>query len=180
MIDCSLIAHALEAYDADAQESSVVKADDQRTEFLALFPREGWPTMTLDRYALGQAEHPDNFCRWLEFVVTDLGSMKGGSARKHIIYHQSATGSWWYDRGAFNSVDEAWEAVKQGFIDAITLAEGGKWGTTSRASPPFDTDQLLSTRRSRCTWRVQPVIAINSASFSVDFRTLATPQCVRS
>lgn len=127
MIDCSLISQALAEYDPDAQEASIVKAEEQRAQFLALFPKDAWPKMTLNGYALGQADYPDNFCRWMEFVTTELGSMKGGSARKHLIYFQAATGQWWFDSKLYSSVDEAWQAVHQGFLDAIAFAEAGNW-----------------------------------------------------
>lgn len=127
MIDCGLIAQALAAYDPDAQEASIVKAEEQRAQFLALFPKDGWPSMTLDRYALGQADHPDNFCRWMEFVTTELGSMRGGNAKKHLIYFQAAAGDWWFDRKLYGSVEEAWEAVHKGFMDAISVAEADDW-----------------------------------------------------
>ena len=127
MIDCGLVAQAIAEYDPDAHEASIVKAGEQREEFLGLFSKEGWPAMTLDRYALGQADHPDNFCRWMEFVTTELGSMKGGSARKHLIYFQAAAGEWWFDRKLYGSVEEAWQAVHQGFLTALELAETGRW-----------------------------------------------------
>src|SRR4051812_49965420 len=92
MIDCSLVAQAIAAYDPDAQEASVVKAEEQRAEFLARFPKEDWPAMTLDRYALGQADHTENFCRWMEFVTTELGSIRGGNAKKHLIYFPAPAG----------------------------------------------------------------------------------------
>jgi hypothetical protein len=63
----------------------------------------------------------------MEFVTTELGSMKGGSARKHLIYFQAAAGQWWFDDKLNSSIDEAWQAVHQGFLDAIALAEAGKW-----------------------------------------------------
>ena len=43
MIDCALISQAIAAYDPDAQEASVVKAEEQRGEFLARFPKEAGP-----------------------------------------------------------------------------------------------------------------------------------------
>jgi MoxR-like ATPase len=127
MIDCDQVATAIAEYDPDAQEASIVKAEGQREEFLKLFPKDSWAEMTLDRYALGQADHPDNFCRWMEFVTVELGSIKGGSARKHLIYFQAAAGEWWFDDKLYSNVDEAWQAVHQGFADALALAEDGKW-----------------------------------------------------
>jgi MoxR-like ATPase len=127
MIDCNIIAQALDEYDPDAWEASLVEAEEQRAQLLKLFPKEGWPSMTLDRYALGQAEYPDNFCRWMEFVTTELSSMRGGNAKKHLIYFQAGTGEWWFNERLYDDVDEAWQAVHQGFLDALELAEAGKW-----------------------------------------------------
>src|SRR5204863_4282642 len=109
--DCALLEQSLAEYDPDAQEASIVKAEEQRAQFLALFPKDSWPDMTLDRYALGQANHPDNFCRWMEFVTTELGSMRGGNAKKHLIYFQAATGQWWFNDKRYGGIEEAWQAV---------------------------------------------------------------------
>jgi MoxR-like ATPase len=134
MIDCSLISQALAAYDPDAQEASVVKAEEQRAEFLARFPADAWSAMTLERYALGQADHPENFCRWMEFVTTELGSIRGGNAKKHLIYFQAAAGDWWFDRKLYGTVDEAWDAVHAGFVEAISFAESGDWNAIESIS----------------------------------------------
>jgi hypothetical protein len=127
MIDCGRISEALASYDPNAQEHDVVKAEQQRVELIARFPKDDWPNMTLERYALGQPEHPDSFCRWMEFVAVELGSMRGGSARKHLIYFQASANDWWFDKKLYSTVDEAWKAVHQGFLDAIALAEAGEW-----------------------------------------------------
>ena len=123
---CDVIKRAIAEYDPEAQEPSILAASDQRRDFLAAFPIENWPTMALDRYALGQPEHPDNFCRWIQFVTTNLGSMKGGNAKKHLIYRQ-ATGDWYYDTSRYTSVDDAWNAVREGFVEALALAGKGEW-----------------------------------------------------
>jgi hypothetical protein len=41
------------------------------------FPKDAWPTMTLDAYALGQAEHQDNFCPVDGARCVDLSSIRG-------------------------------------------------------------------------------------------------------
>jgi MoxR-like ATPase len=127
MIDCGRIVEAIAGYDPDAQEESILKAEEQRAELIARFPKEAWGEMTLDRYALGQSGHPENFCRWMEFVATELGSIRGGSARKHLIYFQASAQMWWFDRGRYSSIEEAWAAVHRGFLDAIRFAENGEW-----------------------------------------------------
>jgi MoxR-like ATPase len=175
VINCEPIAQALDEYDPDAQEPGIVKAEEQRAQFLALFPQDGWPAMTLDRYALGQAAHPDNFCRWMEFVTTELGSMKGGNARKHLIYFQAATGQWWFDEKLYTSVDEAWQAVHQGFVDAFAFAETGKWteieGIAALRSGPALVNKALSA------YFPDDVLPINSQSHLRRFlRELGDPQ----
>lgn len=131
MISCGLIAQALESYDADSQAGAVETAAAQRAEVLERFPLDEWSQMSLDRYALGQADHPDNFCRWMEFRATELGSIRGGSARKHHIYFQQA-GEWWFESDRYESVEQAWEAVRDGFIEALALAESGAWEEIDR------------------------------------------------
>ena len=132
MIECDRISKAVAEYDPDSHEAGIVKAEEQRRQFLELFPRSGWDTMTLDRYALGQADHRDNLCRWMEFVTSDLGSMRGGAAKKSLIYYQAGAGEWWFDRKLFTTVEEAWRAVHRGFVDAITYAETGQWDEIPR------------------------------------------------
>lgn len=132
MISCGLIVQALETYDREAQAKSIEAADVQRGELLERFPRSGWGEMSLERYALGQSDHPDNFCRWMEFRAVDLGSIKGGSARKHHIYFQAAKKEWWFERDRYDSVEEAWREVRSGFVEALQLAEAGAWEQLDR------------------------------------------------
>lgn len=89
MIDCGRLTALLADFDPNAHAEDLAKADDDRRQLLERFPRESWPQMTLQRYALGQADQPDSFCRWMEFVATTFSSIRGGSARKHLIYFQA-------------------------------------------------------------------------------------------
>src|SRR6185312_12674019 len=132
MINCGLIAQALEGYDGEAEAPSVEAAEVQRAEVLERFPISSWPGLELERYALGQEDNSDNFCRWMEFRATDLGSIKGGSARKHHIYFQRAERQWWYEHDRYSSVEEAWAAVRDGFVEALALAEVGAWDELDR------------------------------------------------
>jgi 5-methylcytosine-specific restriction protein B len=130
MINCSRLSELLSNYDPNAHEDDVVKADEQRAELLARFPKEDWPAMTLEHYALGQPDQPDSFCRWMEFVTSTIGSIRGGSARKHLIYFQASTAEWWFDHKLYSNVEQAWEAVRSGFVRAIEFAESGAWDPT--------------------------------------------------
>jgi len=127
VIQRGLIAQALETYDSEAEAEGIEAADVQRAAVLERFPRDGWPLMQLETYALGQGDQPDSFCRWMEFRATALGSIKGGSARKHHIYFQAEEQEWWFERDRYDSVSEAWRAVRSGFVRAIELEEAGEW-----------------------------------------------------
>src|SRR5690349_20699643 len=83
--------------------------------------------MTLDRYAPWLPEHRVSFCRWMEFVTRECSSMSGGSSRKHLIYYQAGAGEWWFDKKTYPSVDDAWLAVRRGFVEAIAYARAGEW-----------------------------------------------------
>jgi 5-methylcytosine-specific restriction protein B len=132
MINCGLIAQALEAYDGEAEAAGVEAAEVQRAEVLERFPRSSWPELPLERYALGQEDKTDNFCRWMEFRATDLGSIKGGSARKHHIYLQRAERQWWFEHDRYPTVEEAWAAVRGGFVEALERAATGEWDELDR------------------------------------------------
>jgi 5-methylcytosine-specific restriction protein B len=75
---------AIREFDRSAVAPLVAAAEQQRQEVLRRFPREEWPTMAIERYAVGLSGHRDTFCRLLEFQTTDLGSIKGGSSRVSI------------------------------------------------------------------------------------------------
>ncbi len=170
MVSGGLIEQALEGYDAEAQAGGVEAAAAQRAEMLERFPRSGWPEMPLERYALGQIGHPDNFCRWMEFKAVDLGSIKGGSARKHHIYRQAA-GGWWFESDRYDSVEQAWQAVRSGFVEAIALGEAGEWEAA---------DALPSLRGARRCWPRRST----STSPTMSFRSARMPtsrtSCERS
>ena len=95
--------------------TAVEQAEKERQQILERFPSAAWPTLTLERYALGQEDSRDTWCRWVEFNSLNLGSMKGGSAHKHIIYkHKNKPG--WYFPKEYSDEQEAWKAVRTGFV----------------------------------------------------------------
>jgi 5-methylcytosine-specific restriction protein B len=175
MINCERIDQALIDYDPDDQKARVAKAEDQRVQLLARFPKDGWPEMTLDRYALGQPDHPDNFCRWMEFVTAHMGSIKGGSARKHLIYYQAEAGRWWFNEKLYPNVEEAWNAVHTGFLKAIEYAEAGEWDEIER----IDALRSAPALRNKTLWAYFPdaLMPINSQSHLRHYlRELGDPQ----
>lgn len=123
---------ALEAFDRDAARLAAERAEALRKSIVARFPIEQWPTLPLERYALGGPDH-DNFCYVMEFESEALCSIRGGSARKHAIYRK-ASGDWYYDE-SYPSVEAAWEAVRGAFVEAFQLARAGDFEAVDNLRP---------------------------------------------
>jgi 5-methylcytosine-specific restriction protein B len=119
---------ALASYDRSVNAADVATGEAERAQALALFPMSAWPTMPIEGYALGLKEYPNAFCRWMEFNTTHLGSIRGGSARKHLIYRKSDQVSWHFPAG-YKDQNEAWLAVRGAFVRAIEMAQNGDWGS---------------------------------------------------
>lgn len=113
---------AAAAFDRSSVPDSGTAAEDERKQVLSQFPLEEWPTLPLSRYALGQAAESGSgptYCRLMEFGTPNLGSIKGGSAAKHIMYHHNS-GEWRVAaplRGM--EPQEAWEELRGQFVRAF-------------------------------------------------------------
>jgi 5-methylcytosine-specific restriction protein B len=123
------LAGAIQTYNLDQRtkdEQRILLAERERAEILERFPMSAWPSLPLERYALGQEDSTETYSRWLEFRSQNLGSMRGGSAHKHIIYKHDRKPGWHFDP---DHPDEqtAWEAVRAGFVQALELAVQGRW-----------------------------------------------------
>lgn len=128
MADTKLpLAEFLSSYDRSVDKAGVDAAEDERRQIVDLFPLDQWPTLPLERYALGQDGVVDTFSKWLEFGAPNLGSMRGGSAQKHFIYRQKESGTWFFPP-AYPDVASAWEGIRKGFVDAFRLAKIDAWG----------------------------------------------------
>lgn len=149
------IKDAISEFDPAAHRQAIEGADHERQQAVDHFPLTAWPSLTLQRYALGQGSKQDAFCWWMEFGTPNVGSMKGGSARKHIIYRQN-DGAWYFDHETYDTVENAWHAVREGFVEAFEKAnadaftdidgiEAISWGPALRtkALHCYFPDQLL-------------------------------------
>jgi 5-methylcytosine-specific restriction protein B len=118
------LSSALASWDREAVRSRAAEAEALREQFVARFPRESWADMPLESYALGQ-EIEGTVCWWLEFGTELVGSMRGGTARKHLIFFGGAGATWNYPN-KYNSVEDAWHAIRAGFVEALDLASKGR------------------------------------------------------
>lgn len=126
---------ALASWDRERVRPTVEAAERERQEVLSRFPTSDWPGLPLDRYALGVGDR-DTFCWWMEFGSPNMGSIRGGSAKKHLIYRRSDDTGWYHvDPDRYSTLEAAWEAVRGGFVEAFELAKLGRWSDISGIYP---------------------------------------------
>src|SRR6202162_6103488 len=80
---------AVDAWDRGAQAARTSDGDKARDEVVRRVPLGGWPTLPLDRYALGTSTSDESYCYWLEYRTDVLGSIRGGSAPKHFTFNRA-------------------------------------------------------------------------------------------
>src|SRR5205814_10610781 len=90
-----VLSEALAAWDRKAAQVRIEQAERLRQEIVKEFPLDGWTSLPLDRYALGLPNSKDGFCYILESGSTELGSTKGASAIKHVIYKEMGKPGWY-------------------------------------------------------------------------------------
>lgn len=122
------IIDALNTWDREATGKHVAEATALRQEFVNRFPKSAWPSMPVEDYALGQGNN-DVVSYWLEFKTKPVASMSGGSAYKHLIFKRAAEDVWKYPK-EYTSIEEAWGAVRTGFVEILDLASEGQFDET--------------------------------------------------
>jgi 5-methylcytosine-specific restriction protein B len=121
------VVSALAAYDPGQRDRAhLEEAERERAEIHARFPRERWPDLPLADYAVGLKDE-STYCRRIEFGTAHLGSIKGGSSAKLLIYKHASKDGWYYDAAAFDSVEDAWKTVRDDFVRAMNAAARKDW-----------------------------------------------------
>ncbi|MFI1367876.1 AAA family ATPase [Streptomyces griseochromogenes] len=127
MADEKSVEAAAEGFDRTASADVLTRAERDRQKVVERFPLEEWSGLPLRRYALGTDDFdPDGrggppFCRLMEYGTDALGSMRGGSAAKHIIYRSRRSGEWRLPAPLQRAnPEEAWELVRGQFLAAFT------------------------------------------------------------
>ena len=120
------LSDAIAQFDRSPTGRAAVGYRSQRAEILKRFPRDQWPQMRLEDYALGQSGVEDTYCRWLEYKSPLVGSIRGGAARKLIIYKRRDRDGWYFPN-VFSDEGEAWARLRSEFVEAFGLAERGDW-----------------------------------------------------
>ncbi|WP_062795543.1 AAA family ATPase [Williamsia muralis] len=103
-----------------------------RESVVTRFPLADWPTLDLNRYALGTASSKQSFSYALETATKQIGSISGGSAYKFgIFYHND--GDWKFPKN-FATLDEAWSSIRSDFAALFDLAAAGEWAEAATLS----------------------------------------------
>ena len=102
---------------------------EQHEQFLSQFPRAAWSNMPLEHYALGTENSRESYSYALEWGTPRLGSIRGGSAHKHVIFKRNS-GEWKYPSG-YASAEEAWNDVRSAFLSLLSAADEGRWEDTA-------------------------------------------------
>ncbi len=144
------------------------KASEERQGILNRFPLEAWPQMTLERYALGQPDQEDTYCRWLEFISKNLGSIRGGSASKHIIFKHNS-GEWSFP-APYSNVEEAWLALRAAFVKVFELAKANDYDEIDKVEP-LQNGPALRTK-SLSIYFPDKFLPINSKANLIEFLKL--------
>jgi 5-methylcytosine-specific restriction protein B len=129
MPETQTIQDALAAYSPDQKaedKDRTAKGEAERNSLFGRFPLAAWPSMPLSKYALGQADSSDTYCWWMEFGASHLGSIRGGSARKLIIYKHDKKEGWYFD-SEYPDEEAAWKVVRAAFVAALGHASRQEW-----------------------------------------------------
>ncbi|MEU6036038.1 AAA family ATPase [Actinomadura sp. NPDC047616] len=116
---------ALAEFDREACAERVAEAEAQIAQVVREFPLESWPSMPLERYALGTDASKDSFSYRMEFGTPALSSIRGGHAGKHIIYWRRNDQSWYFG-DKYSDEQDAWRHVRAGFVEAFGYAAEGR------------------------------------------------------
>lgn len=106
----------------------------KREGFQTRFPRQTLASLALDDYTLGKRR--GTFCWWLEYGTRELGSIRGGSAKKYIVYWSRKTNAWWYEP-QYTSAEDAFGDVRNALVRLVADAEAGNWGALDRVDSPL-------------------------------------------
>ncbi|MFD7615623.1 AAA family ATPase [Streptomyces sp. NPDC059802] len=125
------LAERIARFDREAARANAARAEEERQRVLHEFPLDSWPKLELKRYALGPSSiaYPGySFCRLMEYGTNSFGSIRGGSAAKHIIF-QHRSGEWRVIPAFLRRLgtDEAWGRVRSDFERAFTAAEARQY-----------------------------------------------------
>lgn len=143
------------------------------TDFRERFGPGAWQDMSLRDYALGTDDSKGSFCYFMEFGSTGLGGIGGGSSTKHLIYYRSTDE--WYFPPQYDSVEAAWEAVREGFLKLVRYGEAGEWEKIDDI-PELDGANVLRTKYAACLYPEELLPVLSESHLRVLHERLGTEE----
>ncbi|MHA1224391.1 MAG: hypothetical protein ACTSP3_14275, partial [Candidatus Heimdallarchaeaceae archaeon] len=67
-------------------------------EFVSKFPIERIKDLRIEEYILGTDDYEESFSYWVEFKTRKIGSIKGGTAQKLVLFKRRNTNEIWYKK----------------------------------------------------------------------------------
>lgn len=107
---------------------------DLRRAFVTAFPPDQLASLTLERYALG-AGSKDSFCYWLEYKLDPLGSIKGGSVKKHAVWWDQKATQWAWSVDAPDA-EVAFASIRSGLVALVAAAQAQNWNALDQLGGP--------------------------------------------
>ena len=126
------LSEAIVQFDRSPTSSAAVGYRSQLAEILKRFPLDKWPDMRLEDYALGQPGVEDTYCYCWEYKSQLVGSIRGGSPGKLIIYKRRDREGWYFPT-VFSDEGEAWGRLRSEFVEAFGVCRAWRLGTHRRA-----------------------------------------------
>src|SRR5580704_19671607 len=80
------VSEAFAKFDRHASREFELLGETERSTVTGLFPIKCWPNLSLEQFSLGLEPGDNTFCYFMEYKTEHLGSIRGGSARKHLIF----------------------------------------------------------------------------------------------
>jgi 5-methylcytosine-specific restriction enzyme B len=124
---------AIARYDRVALAERLERAAAQRRTVVERFPRAAWRDLPLERYAVGVESSEMTFCNLVERHTPDLGSIRGGTAHKLLVFKRK-TGDWFF-KSDYGTVENAWEKVREAFAQAFEYADNDDWEAIDSLAP---------------------------------------------
>ena len=112
-------------FDRKEIQPAVIEANQQRQALKNKFPRESLPTLSLEQYAVGQGK--GTLCYEYEYASPEVGSIKGGSASKFLVFYSTKNQAWKSTLPGEPDPQKAWELLRTGLTHVLDYVEQNRW-----------------------------------------------------
>ena len=119
---------ALAEWDPATVADDHALALDERAAILERYPRPDWPRLTVGDFAQGVGA--ESFTSWLEHRSKHICALPARHAGIHLIYKEGGE-HWRFPKG-YKDVQEAWAAIRAGYVQAYELCEAGDYAAIDK------------------------------------------------